>query len=468
MRVFFESNFFVGATSKTGVAWMLSASQISRFAPQHGGCERKHALKYVADLPEPTGPALELGKDVDDNQLQPYLTKGQPFNYTRPSGYIAASALGYLPQPMTHGLEVQKRFELPAPGGRPYSYLGFKDLWMPNGGMPDPPEGVDPKICTVVDFKTTKDLKWAKTAEQLAVDPQAQLYATNAFFEMARQGSVKGKQVHLVWLYMQTQGAKKVRRTWLTVDADHVFRQFTAIDAIGQKIVAMREAAPPPNAPQAERQAYALSLPPNTESCNAFGGCPYRHVCNLSPSEFIDSLVPLTKKENTVPSTLDLFASLQKKQEMPAAAPVSLMGMSDKDVPAPPADVIPPAFAAPAPPPVVGINPPEQSLPPAPPVGTVEAKPKRGRPKKEKAVEAPSDAVVVAQIHAEAAKAVAAIQAGAAIPAGATQVFPVAQVTAPAPSAVDDAINELVGSAIALGTAIRKVASALQSSTENA
>jgi hypothetical protein len=76
---------------------------------------------------------------------------------------------------------------------------------------------------------------------------------------------------------------------------------------------------------------------------------------------------------------LDLMANLRARAA--EAPPPPVMGMSDKDVPAPPEDVIPAAFAAPATQPtMLGINPPEKDLPPAPPVGIAEAKPKRGRP----------------------------------------------------------------------------------------
>jgi hypothetical protein len=341
---------------------LRSASQVSLFRE----CKVKWALSYLAKLKSPSSPSQALGTEVDDTQLQPYLSEGRPFDYTRESGYIAAAGLAYLPKPGTRGLEVQKHFLLPSPSGKPgepapFGYQGYLDLWLPYGGMPE----IDDGAPIVSDFKTSKDInRWAKTTETLKTDVQSQLYATWAMWETG------ARRVHLVWLYFQTQGAKKTKRVWATVDAAHVLEQFLAIDKTGQDIEAVAAASPPIGSEAAKE--YALSLEPSPEMCGAYGGCPYQHICNLSPSQFIDSISPKRSLPIVATSTLDLFANLRKQNDV--------MGMSDRAVPAPPAD----AFA--------GINPPEKDLPPAPPIGavtestTTEA-PKAKRGRKPKAVE---------------------------------------------------------------------------------
>lgn len=387
-----------------------SASQINTFRD----CQRKWALRVIAGLPSPSSPAAELGTEVDEGQLQPYLRDGREFELGRASGSgeIAASALEWLPEPKLPGLEVQKHFVLGSCEGE-WGYQGYKDLWLPDHKVLKylPPGG---DWGAVVDFKTTGDFKWAKTETSLGEDVQAQLYAMDA---MVATGA---RTMDLVWIYMRTRGARKSKKVHLRVVADHVGEQFEKIEATSKEMFALRDEA---GASGMTGEEFALSLKPNPEMCSGYGGCPYQHVCNLSPSQkrgFVEAL-SLGKKENGMGS-LDLFATLEKK----VVAPV--MGMSDRDVPAPPPDVVPAAFREPEAPAVVGINPPEKELPPAPPVGIAsssgagEDKPKpakRGRPKK--AVEptvVPDGKALVAEMEQAAGAAYAAAKAGAEVRGG--------------------------------------------------
>lgn len=365
---------------------LLSASQVSLKRE----CTRKYALRYIAKIESPSTPSQEIGKEVDDEQLQPYLTKGREFD-DRVSGEIAASGLAHLPKPGTEGLEVQKHFILPSPSGL-FKWQGYLDLWLPFRGAPGF-EKVDydrrgALIPIVGDFKTTKSFDWAKDEDDLAVDVQAQLYATWAMWER------KAREVDLLWLYLRTQGARKAQATCLRVSGEHVYEQFLAIDKTGQEIAALRSSAPEEGTETAKE--FALSLEPNPEACSNFGGCQYRHICNLSPCDYIDSIdTPKRSLPVVSNATIDLFANLTAKRQ-------DVMGMSDRAVPPPPEDVIPAPFA--------GINPPEKVLPPAPPVGVVtapaEEKKSRGRPRKlkpeEEAAVAKTGAELVAEMEANA------------------------------------------------------------------
>lgn len=335
---------------------IFSASQITLWKE----CQRKWAWRYIAGLTTPQHPAAALGTEVDDTQLQPYLVEGRPFDFTRESGHIAAAGLAWLPKPKTHGLECQKHFVMPSPtkgpDGNPlFGYQGYLDLWLPHRGLPDVPTGLagfelvagrDVTIPQLGDFKTTGDVnKWAKDEGQLSTDVQAQLYATWAMWH------TKARTVDLAWIYFQTRGAKKTRRTWLRVDGDHVFKQFKSIDATGAELYAAKTSITDP-----------LDLPPNAEACEAYGGCPYRHKCDLSPAQIIESMAaqanPLPKE--SLVSTTDLLADLKRKRlaALGGTAPAA-------DTPAPAAET-----PAPAPTTAPGVNPPETNLPPAPAVGT--------------------------------------------------------------------------------------------------
>lgn len=243
---------------------LISASQISTYLD----CKRKWAWKSIAKIKPPSTASTELGIEVDDTQLQPYLRDGRTFDYTRDSGYIAASALAFLPAPQAQGIELQKHFTLKSPSGL-FGYQGYIDLWSPDSGVMPGLEGGAPLVS---DFKTTVNLKWQKSKETLAKDIQAMLYATYAV------ASTRSPVVDLAWVYMQTKGTRKASRTHLRVLQSHVAQEFKAIDATAREMFDVRK-----RLEARDRDVAPLELEPNPLACDSYGGCPYRHKCNLSP-----------------------------------------------------------------------------------------------------------------------------------------------------------------------------------------
>lgn len=349
---------------------LLSASQIKTYRE----CVRKWALQKIAGLKTPSTPSQELGKDVDDNQLQPYLRDGRPFDFTRESGYIASSGMAWLPKPKWRGLEVQKHFIIPSPSKLGFGYQGYLDVWLPFGGQP----GFDNELPVVVDFKTTKSIRrWALKEDALREDVQAQLYATWALLDR------KVKEVNLSWLYLQTEGSRLALPTQVTVTSRDVAQRLAGIEADAKKMFQILK-----DAPEQEKQEFALSLPPSPHACDGYGGCPFRHLCNLGPEDFIESIEKTG--ETTMSGTIDLFSKLRKKKIQEDAVTVAETATATEA----------PTVEEPA----LGINPPEKDLPPAPPVGSVEAKPKRGRPSKKapEMVETKSGPELVAEMEANA------------------------------------------------------------------
>lgn len=328
----------------------VSASQIKTKRE----CVRKWALEKIAGLRGPETESQKLGKDVDDNYLQPYLRDGKPIDKTTRAGAIAASGLDWLPPPKWRGLEVQKKVELVSPT-RKFQYLGYKDLWLPFGGQP----GFFDETPVVADFKTTKSIrKWALDEEKLRKDPQAIIYATNAILE------TKSKEINLSWLYLQTEGAPIALPTQITIHTDEVAHHFAEIEKDGLEIVNLWEQKPK----DVDGKEYALSLPGNKDACGNYGGCPFQHHC-FKLEDLIDA--PKECDMTAASGTIDLFAKLTKKKAADAS-------------PTPEAKSAPPTQEQIAAEPALGVNPPmPEGTPLAPPVGTVEAKPaksKRGRP----------------------------------------------------------------------------------------
>jgi len=257
---------------------------------------------------------------VDNEQLQPYLRDGRPFDFTRESGYIAASGIEWLPQPRIPGLEVQKHFVMPSPasGGR-FQYQGYMDLWLPDSGaMP----GLAGGVPFVGDFKTTSNLKWAKSEAVLKTDVQAMLYATYALY------ATRAREIDLTWIYFQTKGPRRSTRTHLRVHTDHVVEQFRGIENTALEMQAIREA-----------DAAPLELPPSPSQCEAYGGCPYRSRCNLSPAEHI---IALSTKVNMSSLLDNLRAKKAGASGAPGAGAAASPGI-------PPADVTTGTEAAPPP-----------------------------------------------------------------------------------------------------------------------
>ena len=285
---------------------ILSASQISTYRDE---CKRKWGFKSIAKVATEQHASAALGTEVDDTQLQPYLKDGRPFDYSRPSqsGYIAASALAYLPEPQTLGLRVQKHFVIPSPTqGSGLSYQGYVDLWLPKGGIPGIEDGIYPVVC---DFKTTGNLKWQKSAKTLETDVQAQLYATWAMYETG------ARTVDLVWIYMQTKGSKKAKRTHLRVMGQHVAEQFRLIDSTGLEMQAARQDI---ESQGTDLEALILkTLPANADACSGYGGCPFQGKCNLSPSVFVDAATAQAIQEMEtidMSTTAELLAALKAKR----------------------------------------------------------------------------------------------------------------------------------------------------------
>ena len=185
----------------------LSASQIETFT----NCRRKWGWRYLDGIEEPTNPAAVKGRAVHA-VLEQYLSGGQ-IDFTTEIGYIAASGLEHLPKPGTPGLLIEQEFHYEGPSG--HTYLGYKDLEEPG---------------IVTDHKTTSDLRWQKTAEELRDDIQATLYAVDYFRKHPEE-----PHVGLRWVYYQTKNTKKSAVTHIRVAQPETWQRFLAIEQIARQ-----------------------------------------------------------------------------------------------------------------------------------------------------------------------------------------------------------------------------------------
>lgn len=325
---------------------LLSASQLELYKD----CPRKWGFKYLDGIVTPPHPAALLGTEVQDEQIDPYLLTGRGFDFSRPSGEIAQKLVPLLPAPQSPGLVLRRKFEIPSPSGL-FSYRGEFDIYASDSKIVP---GLVGGVPLLGDIKTTGNLKYAKTAEKLRTDIQAQLYAMVILFEEPTD------ELDAVWFYTRTRGAPKAERHHVRLIASHVAEQFEIIDALGKECATIKVQAP-----------TAADLPPNARMCDAYGGCPFRSICNLSPAVHSAAINHEEIVRNM--GTADFLTQLRKNVGAPAAPPAVTSVVPS--TPNPMASLLPAWATAPVDPMPARhgalINPPEAALPPAPPVGVV-------------------------------------------------------------------------------------------------
>jgi hypothetical protein len=257
----------------------LSASQVQTFID----CQRKWSWRYVMEVEEPDSAAALLGRAVHA-ELEKYLSGGE-IDFSSETGYIAASGLQHLPKPGTPGLLIEQEFHFEGPSG--HSYLGYKDL--ETSGI-------------VYDHKTTSDLRWQKTADDLRTDIQATLYAVDYFRKHPDEQTVQ-----LRWVYYQTKNSKKSAVTALTVNQTDTWNRFLEIEKIAGIMAAVSDKHP-------------LDLLPNVNHCSAYGGCPHQGRCNLSPFDKMRSHVEQNKLLLALKNKTNGGAQAPAPGQVPSAA----------------------------------------------------------------------------------------------------------------------------------------------------
>lgn len=363
---------------------LFSPTQISTYIE----CPRKWAWRRIAKIYEPPNASAALGTETHA-LLEKYLTDGtMPDHVAHPqAAKVASSGLHLLPTPGTEGMLLERQFRFQSPRTH-YVYNGLKDVEIAPG-VPVVTLGADGSAPIVIDHKTTSSIDaYAKSADDLLYDPQAIIYAVDS---MAR---FESRRVDLRWVYYQTKGVNRSYVTSQRIESSHAAKVFETIEQVASEA-----------ASALDRGLQPLDLEPNPSACNAYGGCPHRHRCNLKPSDQARS-----RMSNS------LIASLRARVQSTVPAAVVT------EVPAAGAIVVsPPPEATPAEPeapqtlpswataevdqlkaaPKAKVNPPEAEEPPAAVVAEAPAE----KPKRRRRVEAKDP--VAADVHASAGADVA-------------------------------------------------------------
>lgn len=237
---------------------------------------------------------------------------------------MATSALEHLPQPNTPGVEVERWLEMPTFEGGP-KFVGKYDAieW-------------ERKPARVDDCKSTSDFRYVKSPEELAENIQLGAYAKHVIDE------TDDEYVDLRHIYIRTKGKAISMPVDKTVTSYQIQVRWEKTLGIVREMVAWAHARP----------ASADDLPPNTESCELYGGCPYKPLCfdggraqvfNIKRSSEMSTNGATEQPQGS------LIERLRKQQQELAAGKAPPAPAQAPALVAPPAPVV---QAAPAPAPV--------------------------------------------------------------------------------------------------------------------
>jgi hypothetical protein len=326
------------ALSATGEQ-IMSPSQVETFGNEESGCPRKWAIEKLSGIKRPDTPATLLGTRVhelreawllrgeypDAREVFECVERGEKVRYF--PGQIAIGGLGLCPKPGEVDVEGEIEFRTPSGilwGGRmDMSWAeGVGRLWygkdlemlLFGADVNGAPSGLTPHVG---DHKTTKDKQYAKTADTLAKDLQANLYALRGMMQH------EAEHAHLHWIYSLTK-PKDQAKSWavrIVVGLEQAREVVGKAEVHARKMLQLYRERPDPQ-----------DVTPNPRACSAFGGCPYSGTqhCKLTVSEMFGEA-----EENVAGLDFDSYIS-QRGAEL-----------RGEEAPPPP----PPVEEAPPPPP---------------------------------------------------------------------------------------------------------------------
>jgi hypothetical protein len=281
----------------------FSVSQVDTFLD----CNRKWFFGWPMDRKQPTTDAQARGTYIHKS-IAEWITDKVPPPVEHTIYLRALEA--HFPK---HDFSVEHKLVLDTHLGIPW--IGYIDLICE-----------DPGVTVLVDWKTTSDLRYAKTPAELMSNLQLGVYAHYAY-ELGVESDVRAG---LVYVEVPKTPPKKVKVLPVFVDLprDHVRGIWESTKPVIERMLAASELDDPND------------IEPNTACCSKYGGCPYRIECGLSLFKGVASHPTKKTKENQV-SFLDKLKKNGQTDAPPAAAVIP--SVTAKKVAAAPA-----ATAAPA------------------------------------------------------------------------------------------------------------------------
>lgn len=238
----------------------VSPSQISNFRD----CPRKWWYASIAKIPYPQHPSAALGERVHKILEMSTAAKSRPGSTTTVSEntpqkevLVAQAAWdaidAFLLQRTGRSLvdreaQIEEAWELPQGSPLTLAARGRADLVLPD---------------FIVDWKTTSDLRWAKSAKELRSDPQVLMYSA----ALDPDEPVRD----FVHVYTRTRNSPAARVVHTPIDR---FMREQGLIALDKHVAAMAGCA---------SAGAAEEVEPNTDACSRYGGCPFALRCMGRP-----------------------------------------------------------------------------------------------------------------------------------------------------------------------------------------
>lgn len=238
----------------------VSPSQISNFRD----CPRKWWYASIAKIPYPQHPSAALGERVHKILEISSATKSRPesttvFSESTPQKEVLVAQAAwdaidaFLLQQTGRSLvdreaKIEEAWELPQGVPLTLAARGRADLVLPD---------------FIVDWKTTSNLRWAKTARELRGDPQVLLYSA----ALDPDEPVRD----FLHVYTQTRNNPAARVVHTPIDR---FMREQGLIALDKHVAAMAGCA---------SAGAAEEVEPNTDACSRYGGCPFALQCMGRP-----------------------------------------------------------------------------------------------------------------------------------------------------------------------------------------
>lgn len=318
-----------------------SASQVKTYEM----CERKWTLETLHRLRGPASSAMATGTALH-KQIEDWYLRG-----VEPKAPLAFAGVQNLPVRGSGPILIEKALDKADPTGAidpetkrvkrvpalftgAFPWKGFIDLLYQ-------PLGMKQRV-QVWDHKTTINLMWAKTNQELKEDLQLNVYAKWCFDSDA---ALEVVDVFHNYLVTSTMNQTEVRAS--SISRSENAKHWQHIDARAKEMQVISDMAQ-----QSQDSNFWQRAKPNFDSCGAYGGCPFREMCDkhhnrsIDPNNlynFTNDLAPAVKN----PGEKTMAASDLLKAKI--AANASSNGAPAPKVENPPAPAV---VTAPAPAPV--------------------------------------------------------------------------------------------------------------------
>ena len=252
-----------------------SASQIKTYRE----CKRKWWWEKIAGKESPGSPSTELGSKIHD-YIERVLKEEEERNDVGFPQELVTHAWDYLENYMpTPSANVEKEF---------MEYRVFK---APMKGMIDllvVEEKGDRLEVEIIDHKSTKsaNFKWAKTAEQLQLDAQAQIYSAVVRKEL--QEIYEDKEIDLKFTHNYICTTRIKQPLIVSTPMPHEVIDKGVAD-VNDTLASMKKDA---------KETEPKNVLPSWTSCGNYGGCPHAADCQaLEDFDVYQALWPELEQE---------------------------------------------------------------------------------------------------------------------------------------------------------------------------